>query len=355
MGRTMKACRSGFVTVVVVLALAFVPVAPAQERPPTTAPARSAQTFKAADFPLRKNGETGKLAEWLKPFDRKPETFEYSIEPAGESELIRFYRLTFPSPFKSEWPENNIVYGELYLPRQVEGKVPGAVVLDILDGSAILPRGLARGMAEQGVAAMYITQPCYGKRKPPGNAHMKAFKADPNKTVDNIRQTVMDVRRAKAVLATLPEVDPKRLALTGVSLGGIMTSLAAGVDGEFARVVPILAGGDLTAITFHARETRSIRRAIEEKGMTREDTARLLAPVEPLNFAGRIDPDTCLMINAAKDEVIPRSTTEALNKAIGSRIIWTPLGHYSSILYLPQIRQRTIDFILGKQVEDLPR
>jgi hypothetical protein len=88
--------------------------------------------------------------------------------------------------------------------------------------------------------------------------------------------------------------------------------------------------------------------------MTREDTVRLLAPVEPLNFAGRIDPATCLMINAAKDEVIPRSTTEALAKTIGSRVIWTPLGHYSSILYLPQIRQRTIDFILGKKVEDLP-
>ena len=338
----------------VVFAVA-VSTAGAQTRPAaTTAPAPPARTFKATDLPLKRDGASGNLAEWLKPFDRKPETFEYSLQLAWETELVRAYRLAFPSPFKSEWPENNVVYGELYLPRNTAGKVPAAVVLDILDGSAILPRGLARGMAEQGVAAVYMLQPCYGRRKPPGNAHMKAFKADPNKTVDNMRQTVMDVRRTKAVLVTLPEVDPKRLALTGVSLGGIMTSLAAGVDGEFARVVPILAGGDLTAITFHARETRSIRRAIEEKGMTREDTVRLLAPVEPLNFAGRIDPESCLMINAAKDEVIPRATTEALGKAIGSRIIWTPLGHYSSVLYLPQIRQRTIDFILGKRVEDLP-
>jgi cephalosporin-C deacetylase-like acetyl esterase len=343
----------------VVAALACVSFAKAQERPPTTAPATTAparppQIFKATDLPLKHNGETGKLAEWLKPFDRKPETFEYSLRLDSETDAVRFYRLQFPSPYKSEWPENNVVYGELYVPKNAPGKVPAAVVLDILDGSAILPRGLARGMAEQGVAAVYITQPCYGKRKPPGNAHMKSFKDDPDKVVNNFRQTVMDIRRTKAVLATLPEVDPKRLALTGISLGGIMTSLAAGVDGDFARVVPILAGGDLTAITFHARETRGIRRTIEEKGMTREDTARLLAPVEPLNFAGRIDPDTCLMINAARDEVIPRSTTEALNKKIGSRIIWTPLGHYSSIFYLPQIRQRTIDFILGKKVEDLP-
>ena len=83
--------------------------------------------------------------------------------------------------------------------------------------------------------------------------------------------------------------------------------------------------------------------------------ARAVIGVGSAYFAGRIDPKTCLMINAAKDEVIPRSTTDALAKTIGSRVIWTPLGHYTSVLYLPQIRQRTIDFILGKEVEDLPK
>ena len=52
--------------------------------------------------------------------------------------------------------------------------------------------------------------------------------------------------------------------------------------------------------------------------------------------------------------VIPKATTEALFRAIGSpQILWTPLGHYSSALYLPNIRQRTIEFIKGEKVEKL--
>jgi dipeptidyl aminopeptidase/acylaminoacyl peptidase len=177
---------------------------------------------------------------------------------------------------------------------------------------------------------------------------------DPNAAITNVRQTVMDVRRGKAVLAARTEVDPQRISITGVSLGGIMTALAAGVDGGFYRVVPILAGGDLAAITFHARETRPVRSALEAKGLTEADAERLMAPIDPLHFASRIDPRTCLMINAARDEVIPRATTEALCRAIGSpQILWTPLGHYSSALFLPNIRQRTIEFIKGQKVEKL--
>jgi len=175
------------------------------------------------------------------------------------------------------------------------------------------------------------------------------------KTVDNMRQSVMDIRRAKALLAALPEVDPDRIAITGVSLGGIMTSLAAGVDGTFYRVVPILAGGDLAAITFHARETRKIREACEAKGITQEKLAEMLQPVDPLTFASRIKPATCLMINAALDEVIPAETTAALRKAIGmpQQLIVPGVGHYKAGLFLPTIRQRVIEYISGKKVEKL--
>ena len=324
-------------------------------QPATTQPAT--QTFEATDQPLKLNGATGQAADWLKTFDVPPQRFAYTLQFLTEDDGLRIYRLTYPSPYQSPWPQNNTVPAELYLPKRVNdpsGKLHAAIVLDILDGSAVIPRGLCRGLAEQGVAALYVPQACYGPRRPPDNAHYQLFMKDPSKAIDNTRQTVMDVRRAKAILAARSEIDPQRISITGVSLGGIMTALAAGVDGEFYRVVPILAGGDLAAITFHARETRLIRTAIESKGMTLADAEKLMAPIDPLNFASRIDPRSCLMINAARDEVIPKETTEALNKAIGSpQILWTPLGHYSSALFLPNLRQRTIEFSQGKKVEGL--
>ena len=133
-----------------------------------------------------------------------------------------------------------------------------------------------------------------------------------------------------------------------------MASLAAGVDGEFYRVAPIIAGGDIATLIFHARELRRVREMLDARGIDRDGLAKLLAPVEPLNFASRIDPATCLMINAANDEVIPKPTTLALQAAIGGpTLLWMPTGHYSCVLFLPNAEQKVADFMLGKKVTSL--
>lgn len=321
--------------------------------PATTLPS-NVPTFEAADEPLKLENAPRQEAEWLKAFAPPPAKFKYTVELIAEEETLRLYRLTFPSPFVSPWPQNNIVPAELYLPKKVDGKIPAAIVLDILDGTAIIARGMARGMAEQGVAALYVPMSCYGPRRPVDNEHLRLFQKDPSKAIDNVRQTVMDLRRAKCALATRPEIDPQRIGITGVSLGGIMTALTAGVDGTFYRVVPIMAGGDLPTIIFHARETRLLRDALQAQGVSQEQAKAIVDPIDPLSFAGRIDPRRCLMINAARDEVIPKETTEALARAIGQpQILWFPLGHYTAIFYLPNIRQRTIEYMQGKSVEKL--
>ena len=207
-------------------------------------------------------------------------------------------------------------------------------------GNRVLARGMARGLAEGGVAAVYMPMAYYNARRPANDPRLTFFRDDPDHAVEAIRQTVMDIRRLKAILATRPEIDPRHISITGISLGGIVASLAAGVDGTFDRVVPILAGGDIASLIFSTPETRRVRAALEARHITREDLEHDLAPVEPLHFASRIDPRRCLMINASQDEVIPKAATEALNKAIGSpTILWAPAGHITSIAYLPAIRQ----------------
>lgn len=306
---------------------------------------------EATDLPLRPAAEGSEAAKYLKAFDVEPQTFTYTLQLLRKEEDFDVYRLSYPSPADTPWPENNVVPAEYYLPTgaKPDAKVPAAVVLDILDGGAILPRVLARAAAIRGVAALYVPMPCYNARRPKDDAHLKYLAEDPSRTANGFIQTVMDVRRAKAILATRPEVDAEQLGITGISLGGIMTALCAGVDGEFARVVPILAGGQIASITFSTRETRQIRAMMEAHGMDQRDAEKFFAPVEPINFASRIDPKRCLMINASKDEVIPKSTTEALRAAIGDpEIVWVHAGHYTAIGFLPLIQQKAIDFLLGE-------
>lgn len=313
---------------------------------PATQPTTPVEEHRATDLPLKLGDAGAPAAKYLPRFATPPGKFTFTTQLLAEEETIRVYRLTFTSPLETPWPENNRVPAEYYVPRSASprAKVPAAVVLDIMDGSAILPRVMARAAAQQGLAALYLPMPCYSDRRPAHDEHQQVLRDDPARAADGLRQTVMDVRRARAILLSLPEVDPEQIGLTGISLGGIMTALAAGVDGEFARVVPILSGGDVATIIFHAHETRKLRQMMVDKGMDR--AAEALAPVEPLNFALRIRSDRCLMINSANDEVIPKATTMALHKSIGEpQIVWLPAGHYSSLTYFPLMQKTVIEFL----------
>lgn len=54
---------------------------------------------------------------------------------------------------------------------------------------------------------------------------------------------VAAVLRAHSLLASLPEVDPTRVGLTGISWGGYLTSLVAGLDDRFKVAVPVYGCG----------------------------------------------------------------------------------------------------------------
>lgn len=316
---------------------------------PATRPAGPVEHLSAIDQPLDLGKASGNTAQWLRQFAVEPRRFDYTLQLLEDNpaEKIRVYRLVFPSPFKSPFPVNNVVPCEYYVPRDPAGKLTSAIVLDILAGNAIVARALARGMAEHGVAALYVPMAYYNSRRPKDHSHLRWLK-DPDHLTDPPRQTIMDVRRAKAILASRPENDAKKVSITGVSLGGIMTSIAAGVDGHFARVVPILAGGDLAALTFHAPETRRARQQLLARGIDQQRLEKLMAPIEPLHFASRIDPTRCLMINASRDEVIPHACTLELWKAIGRpELLWVPSGHYSAAWFMMSIERQAIDFIKG--------
>src|SRR5436305_8512449 len=106
---------------------------------------------------------------------------------------------------------------------------------------------LAARLAERGVAALFVKLPYYGERRPPGEGH-RFLSSDIDRSIGAMRQGICDVRRAAAWLGGRPEVDPTRLGVTGISLGGIVSSVAAAVDPTLNRAVFLLAAGDLSRI-----------------------------------------------------------------------------------------------------------
>ena len=270
----------------------------------------------------------------MKIYRFEPESFEYQMKPLRSTYAYNIYQLKFPSPYVSEITENNMVYCEYF--RRPDDKAHAAVILlDIMDGSLIVSRLIAHTLASNGIDACIMIMPHYGPRR----------SADPNKKyemlaneeflIQSIQQAVMDVRRTARCLAGMEMVDKNRIGICGTSLGGFVTVLAAGVDGQFKRAAIIIGGADLAeAITSNAEEVKGIRAAREEKGITAAELKEKLRPIEPLSFADRMKGSKVLMVNAIDDPIVPAEGVKKLAAAINTEVKWYPTDHYGMIQHL---------------------
>ena len=102
-----------------------------------------------------------------------------------------------------------------------------------------------------------------------GQDAKRFLSADIERSVTAMRQGVCDVRRAAVWLAARPDVDPSGSGVTGISLGGIVSSLAAAVDPAIREGAFLLAGGDLATILWEMPEGAAYRKQWIESGRTR--------------------------------------------------------------------------------------
>src|SRR5207244_8718889 len=119
---------------------------------------------------------------------------------------------------------------------------------------------------------------------------------DLDRAIVAMRQGICDVRRAAAWLASRPEVDPERLGVAGISLGGIVAALAAAADPTLNRAALVLAGGGLADILWEMPEGTRYRVQWAETGRTKADLETLTRPFDPLTYAHRLRGKRVLMI-----------------------------------------------------------
>jgi dienelactone hydrolase len=269
--------------------------------------------------------------------------FRYEMERRLETEDYTVSAVRFPSPIVTPDVENNTVHADYFQPKK-PGKRPAVVVLHILGADFALSRYVAARLADRGVAALFVRLPYYGERRPPG-AEKQFLSTDIERSVLAMRQGVCDVRRATAWLASRAEIDPKRLGVTGISLGGIVSSVAAAVEPTIQKGVFLLAGGELAQILWDMPEAAKYRDVWIKSGRTLRDLKVLTDPFDPLTYAERLKTKRILMMAGSVDEVIPPASARALWETAGRpRIIWYDCGHYSAIGFLlPGIRE-TVEF-----------
>ena len=201
------------------------------------------------------------------------------------------------------------------------------IVFPILGGAHVVSEGLAKVFVDRGYAALRLER----------RDLALATATDPETPARALRHAVIDARRLIDWLAGHSRIDSSRLATAGVSLGGIQAALLAGIEPRIRAGAFLMAGGGLGEILHDSAEVpvRTFRdRMMRSHGLeTREDFVSWMRvytdPVDPLRYAGNLDPATVLMASGRFDRVMPGDRVDALWRALGEpRRIKLPAGHY---------------------------
>jgi dienelactone hydrolase len=262
-------------------------------------------------------------------------TFPYEMElklalPNVEADV---YRLRFPSPVVTATPENNTVHAEYYRPRR-KGPFPCVIVLDISGGDQSLSRFISTLLAERGIGGLFVQMAYYGPRRPP-DSRLRLMSPNVFHTLEAVRQTVLDLRRATAWMEARPEIDAKRLGILGTSLGSFMSALTAEMEPKLGRVAVLLGGGGFVDAFYDNPQGAMFRKAWEALGGTKKKLADLIAPVDPLTYAANLKDRQVLFIAGKRDEIVPPKATVALWEAAGrQKIVWYDCTHYGAALYM---------------------
>ncbi|MBA4065169.1 MAG: abhydrolase domain-containing 18 [Isosphaera sp.] len=302
---------------------------------PAPAADREAGTFR---FDPKDDDKAGVAERYRMPARDIP--FQLALRHDLRHAGVRVYDLTFPSPVKSAVPENDTVHCELFLPAG-KGPVPAAVVLDILQGNALIARGECLWLAQNGVAGMVVYMAHYGPRRPPGGTD-RLISTDVVKTAEGIRQTVLDIRCAVAWLASRPEFDPDNLGVVGTSLGSLVGAVAAANEPRVRNVCLVLPGGGLVDAFYDHPQAAPYRRVLDLLG-GKFTLKLLIAPVDPITYAKPLSGKNLLMLCAARDDVIPPKAAKALWEATGrQKIVWYDATHVGAAVFLmPVLKEMT--------------
>jgi dienelactone hydrolase len=219
-------------------------------------------------------------------------------------------------------PKGGRVPARLVIPRGA-GPFPGMILQHGGPGTLEDMDGFAREFARYGAVTIMITSPY---RRPGGwviTQYMgNTWPMFTRRDLEIKIQTILDLRRAVDILEERPEVDPDRLAYFGVSWGGSMGGLLAGVEDRLKAYVLVVGDGGLVEHTADPGPD----------GINVHFSDRWAAemwPTEPLHFVGRAAPAALLFQNGLNDTyVLPYDALRFYTAASEPKtIIWYDADH----------------------------
>ncbi|MDR2756900.1 MAG: dienelactone hydrolase family protein [Planctomycetaceae bacterium] len=160
-------------------------------------------------------------------------------------------------------------------------------------------------------------------------------------------QSIAAILRGHALLIAQPEVNPNKIAATGISWGGYLTCILAGVDQQLQAAVPVYGCGFL--------HENSVWKVNKFDKMTPEQRNRWVSLFDPSSHLGRATMPM-LFVNGTNDFAYPldsyqKSYRLPKGKTTISVTLRRPHGHIFTFKEVDTF----IDSVLFKNVQPLPK
>lgn len=232
------------------------------------------------------------------------------------------------------------------------GPFPAMVLVHGGGGKAF--RAWAEHWAKRGYAALAMDTAGAGPigRLPDGGPDQNDTSKFRNFNDANIREmwtyhAVAAAVRGCSLIASLPEVDPARIGLTGISWGGYLTCIIAGIDARFKVAVPVYGCGFLG--------DNSVWKNGALAALSPETRERWLQYFDPSQYLPGV---TCpiLFLNGSNDFAYPLDSYQKSYRLVPSKfrhvnvVLNLPHGH---IWTFPEVDQ-FVDSVLASAAP-LPR
>jgi pimeloyl-ACP methyl ester carboxylesterase len=241
----------------------------------------------------------------------------------GNVENIRFdssFRAINPD-MREHWnrlKNNNVVHAQHWRHDDGRGSQKGRPTLCVIHGfmgSAYLANGLFFSLPwffKSGYDVLLYTMPFHGKRaeKHSPFSGYGIFANGAGGFAETMAQAIHDFR---SVIDYLESTGVDRVAVTGLSLGGYTSALAASVDNRIQAVipnVPVVTPESAFDDWWPANKLVTLGR--RDGGISRDAAAAASAYHSPLNYAPLVPKDRRLIITGLGDRLAPPEQAEKL-------------------------------------------
>jgi dienelactone hydrolase len=261
----------------------------------------------------------------------------YALPPVAAYHLDG-QELTWESSIETPSPENNTAHARFFRELTITGKENdtrrAVVVLPEWNAQLHSHVELCRIFTRFGIAALRLTLPYHGSRRPPELERADHLvSSNIGRTLQSMRQAVLDTR---AAVRWLGEQGYERIGIMGTSIGSCIGYLALVHEPMLRTGVFNHVSGYVADVAWRGISTRHVRAGFGD-AVTLDELRRYWLPISPLAYSEKLKhlaPRPIRFIAARYDLTFPedlsRDAIEGVRNA-GHPLdaVWLRCGHYT--------------------------